>query len=1065
MKFELRTLCMLAQVLLLTSICSAQPNVWRMNGPEGGRIDSLDHDPADPDIVYAGGEGGTLFKSSDDGATWTGLIDGLRTAGVRDLLVTASAVYAATSLDVLKSTDGGQAWTNQGVSSSWALAASADETVIYAGKLNGDVCRYEEGDWTCKPAGIQQVILALAVDPNDSDVVFAAGRSGISRTGDGGDSWEIVGGAIEELGNVSDLAFAPGNPSTLYAAAVRGTYSTQNAGQDWTEIFESGGECVVVDPTAPQTLYLCQDNRLRRSVDGGSTWESLSTPFDPLSLSIRPDDPDSFLAGSFGKGVQKSGDGGASWTERNSGLNSTDASQVVVAPDSALFAVTRSFVSRSLDGGASWTNLPFVTDSLAAHPTDPNILITGSFGVFKSTDKGDTFGPTGLQGLSVEEVLFHPTNPETLYAATSSGVQRSLDGGDTWAPINDGITDVFLNRLLISGADPQRLLATTQIVGEVFRTSNGGGQWETLSETFPEGFITALSLDPLNPSIIYAGTTNGLFKSTDFGDTWKPLESARGFPRAVLADPNTPNLLYFAAFGQPQVSVDGGSTWTLFREGLTTNDHQSLARDPNLPGRLYLGTGSGVATIDLEDFKLYFAQFGQSGSDLFSQLMLFNLDSTREAKVQVLTKDNDGQLLEVELAGKDTGGQLSLTIPAGGLRVLKTSPDADLAVGSVIVCSDRPLGGVILFGGSFGVAGVGSSPAINPGFTAPMQVDGAATTNTGVAVVNLGSGEADYALRLLNSEGELQSQASESLPPLGHLSKFVNEFEWNPPVDFSQFEGQLAGDSDQLIAATVIQTRGDEFATMPVAALPDQTLAAAAFSRLAGAVQTLHFAQYGNGADAGFELFSELLALNLDDQAQASATLTLTDDEGALLPAVLNGMATTGEVDFMIPPSGLRRFRSDAMGQLVAGAAQIQSQDSLAGVVLFGGSLGLAGVGSSTPTSTGFRAPLETDTAAGTNTGIAVLNTTDLDTVLDLTVRDLDGTQLDTAVLMLGPGAHKALFLNEFAWQMDPDFSNFLGTLTAIPRSGSVTATVIQTRPGQFATLPVENLADSPVTE
>ena len=117
------------------------------------------------------------------------------------------------------------------------------------------------------------------------------------------------------------------------------------------------------------------------------------------------------------------------------------------------------------------------------------------------------------------------------------------------------------------------------------------------------------------------------------------------------------------------------------------------------------------------------------------------------------------------------------------------------------------------------------------------------------------------------------------------------------------------------------------------------------------------------------------------------------------------------------------------------------------------------------PTSTGFRAPLETDTAAGTNTGIAVLNTTDLDTVLDLTVRDLDGTQLDTAVLMLGPGAHKALFLNEFAWQMDPDFSNFLGTLTAIPRSGSVTATVIQTRPGQFATLPVENLADSPVTE
>ena len=80
--------------------------------------------------------------------------------------------------------------------------------------------------------------------------------------------------------------------------------------------------------------------------------------------------------------------------------------------------------------------------------------------------------------------------------------------------------------------------------------------------------------------------------------------------------------------------------------------------------------------------------------------------------------------------------------------------------------------------------------------------------------------------------------------------------------------------------------------------------------------------------------------------------------------------------------------------------------------------------------------------------------TADQAVTVDFMIRNSDGNNLDSAELILEPGEHRALFLDQIGWQTDFDFGTFLGTMVAIPRSGSVAATVIQTRPGQFATLP-----------
>ena len=217
-----------------------------------------------------------------------------------------------------------------------------------------------------------------------------------------------------------------------------------------------------------------------------------------------------------------------------------------------------------------------------------------------------------------------------------------------------------------------------------------------------------------------------------------------------------------------------------------------------------------------ENHPLYFAQFGKGLGQLFSQILLFNLDTEMEASAEIQLKDDDGQPLSVDLDGNRVDGELSLKIPASGLRVLKTDAEGPLVTGSVTVSSDKALAGVILFGGSVGVAGVGSSVELPNGFVAPMQTSTEDGLNSGIAVMNLENVQVRIDLELFDLDGNRLATAQLELDGMGHRSLFVNELVWNPMIDFSQFQGILKASAAGRIAATVIQTNPGQFATMPV---------------------------------------------------------------------------------------------------------------------------------------------------------------------------------------------------------------------------------------------------------
>ncbi len=237
---------------------------------------------------------------------------------------------------------------------------------------------------------------------------------------------------------------------------------------------------------------------------------------------------------------------------------------------------------------------------------------------------------------------------------------------------------------------------------------------------------------------------------------------------------------------------------------------RGVSPDPDSADPIWVENG-----VEDSGFSQFFAQFGD-GAGLFSQIILFNLDPDMAATVTMIFKDNDGNLLSVDLNGEPVAGEKTVVIPAGGLRSFKTSGQGDLLEGTATVMSDKEVAGVILFGGTSGLAGAGSSAAQPGGIVAPMETNTASGINTGIAVMNLEEDTVNLDLLLSDRDGGVLATAAAVLPGMGHLATFLSEFEWSAAVDFSDFEGILKVTPDGSIAATVIQTRPGQFATLPV---------------------------------------------------------------------------------------------------------------------------------------------------------------------------------------------------------------------------------------------------------
>jgi photosystem II stability/assembly factor-like uncharacterized protein len=560
---------------------------WSRSGLVGKTLFSLAVDPTDSNKVYAGTRSNGLYKSTDGGANWSGpFIDS--TVDVFSLAVDPSqpsVLYCSpTNRGFLKSTDSGVTWNsiNKGINYFVLNAIAIDPTntnIVYVsgghGSLGGIYKSTDAGaNWVVSSTGIPDSfndVRAVALSPSNNSILYAASGSDVYKSTDAAASWTKQSDGLSNS-LITDLAIDPSNPSVVFAATIgKGIFKTVDAGMNWTSagLNTIGVNTLNFEGTTSLNLY----------------------------------------AGTRGSGVVKTTDGGLNW-QQSSNAPYGDVREILIDPNNPaiIYANNSDTLSKSTNHGADWsaTNLlnqvsllpGFPTHKLIIDPTNSSTLYLGVdfSGVFKTTDGGVTWNRVFSANTNIEALAIDPSNPSNIYLATYPvNLFKSIDGGVTWPPI-PAPGDVSV--LSVDPTNPSIVYAGTNI--GVFKSTNAGASWSLTSLTnpsFSNPYIISLVIDSTNPSVLYAATFNGgAFKTINGGSNWNPVFSeVAGHVLSFAIDKNTPTTVFAGTEQGVYQSTNGGQTSNALTVGWPSPAQPAMALAFDATARnLYAGTSDGL---------------------------------------------------------------------------------------------------------------------------------------------------------------------------------------------------------------------------------------------------------------------------------------------------------------------------------------------------------------------------------------------------------------------------------------------------------------------------------------
>ncbi|MGR3320189.1 MAG: right-handed parallel beta-helix repeat-containing protein [Candidatus Anammoxibacter sp.] len=258
--------------------------------------------------------------------------------------------------------------------------------------------------------------------------------------------------------------------------------------------------------------------------------------------------------------IFKSFDKGETWQNKSEGLRSDSILALAIDPDNPdiLYAGGADTIYKSSDGGEIWLQekTGIFTNSLVINPIDTNTIYAGTEGngILKSEDGGETFKIINqllrFKSVRTDSIVINPLNPEILYVAvddgegTGKGVFKTSDGGRKWKRANKGLPK-DVQGLAINPVNPDILYAGTLFKG-VFKTTNGGANWFELKNS-PHKQNLTLAVDNLNPDVIYVGNFGqGVSMTRDGGLSWITLNTqlTSRTINALTIDPIKPSTIY-----------------------------------------------------------------------------------------------------------------------------------------------------------------------------------------------------------------------------------------------------------------------------------------------------------------------------------------------------------------------------------------------------------------------------------------------------------------------------------------------------------------------------------------
>jgi Tfp pilus assembly protein PilF/photosystem II stability/assembly factor-like uncharacterized protein len=151
-----------------------------------------------------------------------------------------------------------------------------------------------------------------------------------------------------------------------------------------------------------------------------------------------------------------------------------------------------------------------------------------------------------------------------------------------------------ITALAIDPVMPSTLYAGTS--GGVFKSTDSGDQWLAINAGLTGSQVNVLVIDPLAPETLYAGKSDGLYKTTDGGKNWEGITSGPMYPEilTLVLDSGAPATIYVGTLAGAYKSTDNGKTWIPLRSELAVRPVNTLAIDPLTHTTLYAGTPDGL---------------------------------------------------------------------------------------------------------------------------------------------------------------------------------------------------------------------------------------------------------------------------------------------------------------------------------------------------------------------------------------------------------------------------------------------------------------------------------------
>ena len=347
-------------------------------------------------------------------------------------------------------------------------------------------------NWTVTQ-GTLPGVLGAAVDPLDSNTVVCATTGGCYRSSDGCETWNHY--SMGSLGG-SGLAMNPQNARTLYSSG----YASGPGG--W--------------------MLYCG-----RSTDGGVTWTQVEcdTTGAPSGGAVAIDPIDTTVVyvgdlmranGHTHAGFYKSTDCAQTWTRLEIDPNAQNVNSIHVSPldHNVLVVGTAYAVYRSTDGGQTWTatGSSGMNSQMVCVPDEPSVLYTtNGTDVFRSPDTGNTWVATGpvIAGKSAGTLLTQRGDSSTVYLGNFCGMFKSIDHGDHWQMINNGIPRTGGMPIAAAAPNGRPDVCVQTSEDAIYRSTDEGDHWECQPRVPGCASLCAFVYDAVDPQRMWMLTGRG----------------------------------------------------------------------------------------------------------------------------------------------------------------------------------------------------------------------------------------------------------------------------------------------------------------------------------------------------------------------------------------------------------------------------------------------------------------------------------------------------------------------------------------------------------------------------